>query len=266
MRWSLLLVLVGCGRVNFGYPLVDCEDVNAATSVLWDDNDHCYTRQDLELTFDSAKDVCASLGGYVAVITTPDENDVIARIAGNGLMRFGIEYVFEWSSTTQEPLPFANWAAGEPAGCASGITYPAGLIATNGDWSTDCKSIPHAYTCEIEPWLEYGGHHYRIHWAQADWFTANANCETLGAHLVSFESVEEYMAVAGLTSAQFWLGGYSPGGGAFSWVDGAPWAFTVWNQNQPDDVGATCVSARTDKTWADELCGTGMPALCERDE
>ncbi|PCC71268.1 Putative metal-binding motif-containing protein [Nannocystis exedens] len=99
---------------------------------------------------------------------------------------------------------------------------------------------------------------------------AEADCVAQGGHLLSIPSQEiqdwavaEAFAVAG---SDWWIGlNDVDAEDDFVWTDGAPLAFTAWNEGEPNNVGEEdCVNLPTwsGGLWNDLGCGTPLPYIC----
>ena len=70
-----------------------------------------------QCTWSEAKDMCESIGGYIATITSPEEQQIIDRLNFDcKTMWIGMhrDNNNNWSWVTGEPFDYSNWADGEP--------------------------------------------------------------------------------------------------------------------------------------------------------
>jgi Lectin C-type domain len=121
---------------------------------------------------------------------------------------------------------------GVSADAADGRAPPPGAQTWSGNG--------HTYAVVVVP----GG----ISWTQA-----RTDAASLGGHLVTIGSAAENAFVMALVASRAsafnadsvgpWLGG-SQGGtpatepdGGWQWIDGTPWTFAAWQENQPDNSG-----------------------------
>lgn len=85
-------------------------------------NGHYYYVYDMNYGWDEAKAYCESLGGYLATITSQEENDVVyqyLRDQGYESAYFGYKDEEEegvWKWVTGEKNTYSNWSSGEPNG------------------------------------------------------------------------------------------------------------------------------------------------------
>lgn len=108
------------------------------------------------------------------------------------------------------------------------------------------------------------------------WTDAAAQCQQMGANLVSIHSNDTQNALVMNINAlnikwgQFWTGlndRYEEGG--YMWSDNTPLAFTAWSTNQPNDWNGAqdCVQValrgRHPLTWNDISCAAQRPYICE---
>jgi hypothetical protein len=265
-----LVMLAGCGRVNFGYPVVNCDQVIGSDSRLGPD-DHCYVRNDFMLEANNASDACMALGGHAVTITSDEENSFVATSLGlTGPTRIGLytdsDPSMNWLWATSEPAVYEHWAAGYPMYCQS--YKETGVINTTGEWTSSCTYDALPVVCEIEPWHvdEATGHGYRISWAYSDWLSANARCAEMGAHLATLTSVAERLVVAEIAGRTMWIGGSTVDGTSFTWIDGTTVTGAPWGYAEPDSGAGSCVALDSKQAFFDANCIEAMPALCERDE
>lgn len=105
-------------------------------------NGHYYYVYDMNYGWDEAKAYCESLGGYLATITSQEENDVVyqyLRDQGYESAYFGYtdeeeEGVWKW--VTGEKSTYSNWSSGEPNGENPNEDYAMFYYKyTTGQWN-----------------------------------------------------------------------------------------------------------------------------------
>lgn len=105
-------------------------------------NGHYYYVYDMNYGWDEAKAYCESLGGYLATITSQDENDAVyqyLRDQGYESAYFGYtdeeeEGVWKW--VTGETSTYSNWSSGEPNGENPNEDYAMFYYKyTTGEWN-----------------------------------------------------------------------------------------------------------------------------------
>lgn len=107
-------------------------------------NGHWYQRVDNTMPWHAAKSFCESIGGYLATITSQEENDfVYGNLASNSPQWCWLGATDEeqdgvWKWVSGEPWSYTNWANGEPNNC-SGIEdyliYFTPPYARAGGWN-----------------------------------------------------------------------------------------------------------------------------------
>ncbi len=266
---GVVVMLAGCGRLEFGYPVLPCSEVSANQSFRWADNDHCYTRHDVSTDAGEAVFTCGAIGGHVVTIGSALENAVVtSELRISTPVRLGIvEAGGVWDWQDEEALTYGNWAANEPQVLACGGLVGTAVLAANGEWASTCHDTPAPFACEIEPWLvnEADGHAYRISWKPDTWFDADKRCQDFGGHLATINSEDENRFVASMTAVPVWLGATSTGAVA-TWTTGEPFDLEGhWVSGQPDSVTQLCVNATERDLWDDIPCNAPLFGLCERE-
>ncbi len=111
-----------------------------ATAVTWAGNGHTYdiVTGQTDTTWDAARALAAGLGGYLATITSADENDFVTLLVssqGTGnLERYWLggyqtdpngpsEPAGSWAWVTGEVWSYTNWAPGEPNNGVGGTQH-----------------------------------------------------------------------------------------------------------------------------------------------
>ncbi len=95
---------------------------------------------------------------------------------------------------------------------------------------------------------QYNGHYYAVIDDGMDWRDAVEYCRARGGHLATINSSAEQKFVQGIVFVQgkrncYWLGGYQSlmHGDKWYWVDGAPFEYTNWAVEQPDNLKETAL-------------------------
>jgi hypothetical protein len=142
----------------------------------------------------------------------------------------------------------------------------------------DCAMLPDAVVSDLD------GHCYRINHENLSFSDAQSACHQAGGHLVSVGSSDENEWVAALHDGEHWLGATdgradtAPGVGPYDWVNGEAWAYSDWEDGQPnayetdcpdDDDEADCFehcAFQTDEgDWKDRSCWHTIVSICEWD-
>ncbi len=81
-------------------------------------NGHRYEVYDVNLTWKEAKEFCESIGGYLATVSSDDENSYILNLTRQGSMQNywigGYKAQDNWFWVNGESFSYSNWAPGEP--------------------------------------------------------------------------------------------------------------------------------------------------------
>ena len=83
----------------------------------------------------------------------------------------------------------------------------------------------------------YQGHTYYFFSSPVTWYDAKAICENMGGHLATITSADENAFVYSLANGSMaWLGATDINQeGKWEWVNGEPFSFSCWAENQPDN-------------------------------
>ncbi|MBE6534676.1 MAG: hypothetical protein E7678_06915, partial [Ruminococcaceae bacterium] len=112
-----------------------------------------YVLYDKEMLWIEAAFTAVDAGGYLATITSEEENALIYEIVKYGALNdyyIGALKSGEWTwSVTEEPFEFADWAEGEPNnGNGSGEKY-VGIYKDKLKWN-DYPDVAHGYIVEYD--------------------------------------------------------------------------------------------------------------------
>ncbi|WP_417913420.1 lectin-like protein [Candidatus Electronema sp. TJ] len=125
-------------------------------------NGHSYQRFSSPLTWSEAKAACAALGGYLATVTSPEEQKYVTSKGANAWLGATDEVQDgTWRWITGEPCNWTNWNSGEPNECDGGEDFLQ--LWPNGTWNDNGgpgggKDATLPYICEWNgrssaPWL-----------------------------------------------------------------------------------------------------------------
>ena len=134
-----------------------------------------YELYDIALSWEEAEAFCESMGGHLATISSPQENDTVLSLIDGRTSYSWIGAKYDetrraWSWITGETFDFSNWAKGEPSNKdgASSVSEPYAMIypldygtATNkGRWN-DIVGVDNqisfycrynsSFVCEFDP-------------------------------------------------------------------------------------------------------------------
>lgn len=118
----------------------------------------------------------------------------------------------------------------------------------------------------------FEGHRYKVYDVDLPWHEAKARCEAMGGHLACVETQAEQDFIAKLADGRYlYLGATDEAEeGAFVWINGAPWDYTAWYDDQPNnwDGEEHYLATYDDGLWVDVASqgdGFWMPIgfICE---
>ena len=120
--------------------------------------------------------------------------------------------------------------------------------------------------------IRFGGSRYKFFEEKLTWPEAKRKCESLGGHLVCIETAAEHRFIA----MQFgnnritgvWAGGTDERiEGTWVWVNGAPFDYSKWYQDKPNNQGGEehylILGLSGDFTWNDGRAFWTYPFICE---
>ena len=122
--------------------------VFADSSTYYDENEHRYERIDSRMTWSDAKEYCEDSDGYLATITSRDENDFIydelARDESSNIWLGGTDESREgsWRWVTDEEWDYENWSSGRPNDRNDGEDYLT--FNSNHSRRWDDNGLPHS--------------------------------------------------------------------------------------------------------------------------
>ena len=248
------------------------------------------------ITWEDAKQRCEQMGGYLATITSAEEQAFVDSLIENsgknglwlGAYRQQSDAEFVW--LTGEPFQFTNWSAGQPDYTSRRedmlmlYTYHNSQFGkwndlTNEGWY-DVPARKMGYICEWDsaPSFQAGipgdavlfqGRHYKIYRDQYSWTDARDQCIRLGGHLATITSADEQEFIESLNTdnRQLWIGGYRDDAFNWYWVTGEAWAYTNWGSGEPNNQGNETRAAVWPKFWNDLRDSSGEQSgfICEWD-
>ncbi|XP_074518065.1 type-2 ice-structuring protein-like [Halichoeres trimaculatus] len=121
------------------------------------------------------------------------------------------------------------------------------------------------------PWVPIGRRYFYYVTRPLTWPEAESNCRSLGGHLASVESLEEYDLMRSLIRGSksdplVWLGGCDRfKEGEWEWIDGSPFNFTYWCPAEPNNKrNEDCLQMNFGncKCWNDKGCGHRLTSYC----
>lgn len=227
---------------------VSAEEYTSATKAFY--NGHTYILYNNSITWSQARKYCESLGGYLATITSKNENDIIYNLIQKGS---GEDYLIgatdeveegSWNWVTNEPFEYTNWNSGEPNNvneedCCS-------IMKSSGKWNDLGGAKTKGFICEIEKiklepiaQKDWQGHTYYLYEDVLTWEDASQCCEYLGGHLATITSSSEQETIQQLINSgvrdAYWLGGKEENS-VLTWVTFENNTYTHWGKNEPNDA------------------------------
>lgn len=123
-------------------------------------------------------------------------------------------------------------------------------------------------------WIHFSGSCYKFFAPHVTRQTADEQCHSVGAHLVTIDSASEQDFVSSTVlprSKKIWLGLQRDlnSGTFIQWDDGSPVHFTDWDADSPknQNSGVNCVVMRPlrgDYSWNDVRCTIEKDFVCEK--
>ncbi len=218
-------------------------------------------------TWYEAQEKALFMGGYLATITSPEEQNMVQAVANGNPAWIGMddsltEGVYQW--TTGESVTHTNWYTGEPDG--SGDFVAINLNET-GMWSDlpYNDGTPVGYILEIEAEAlttdEFGLRTMYIPSEVGDgfsWYDAQAHAGNYGGTLLPVGSVgDNDLATLVANGNQAWIGLYDSGENEFGWSNYDSLIYTNWDtaggepDGLPGDADYAYLDASNSGLWFD---------------
>lgn len=108
-----------------------------ATPTVWSGNGHAYEYVSGYFTWQEAEAAAAASGGYLATVTSADENAFLTSLSTELGWLGGTDEAVEgtWTWITGETWSYSNWNSGEPNNYASGEDYLQLNWGQAGGWN-----------------------------------------------------------------------------------------------------------------------------------
>ncbi|MDS4028648.1 MAG: lectin-like protein [Candidatus Contendobacter sp.] len=127
---------------------------STTSSFVWNGNGHSYQRIEIPLNWPEAKNYCESQGGYLATITSREENEFIfSKLGGSYTLWIGgtdAGHEETWSWVNNEPWSYSNWDTGEPNNAYGNENYLE-MYLTTGKWNDNNLDAKFWFLCETPP-------------------------------------------------------------------------------------------------------------------
>lgn len=211
------------------------------------------------LRWPDARDAATARGGYLATITSAEENAFLFALVGTAHTWLGAyqppaspEPDGGWSWVTGEQFQFTNWEPSEPNNLA-GQEHYLELSGVSGRWndlplnhSQNPQNPPNVFSYTVEYPLPSilsvatnpnNGHTYAL-LSDSSWEEAEAKARTLGGHLATIRSQAEQDWIWnrwGGSSVTLWIGLHNPtqDNTNWQWSSGEPVTYTSWGSGEP---------------------------------
>ncbi|MBQ8539672.1 MAG: hypothetical protein IJ433_08480 [Ruminococcus sp.] len=207
------------------------------------------------------KDLCESMGGHLATITSSKEQEFIQSTIlksdnGYGAYFIGGEKVDnKWQWITGEEWDYTAWEVNtnQPDNEGGKQDKLRIVYAPNDSWNLGwddigyaqmpTQQVPNGFICEwedeitIEPYIDNNHYYYAVN-AEITWEDAKKYCEILGGHLATVTDVVEERAIEKTATHfhEYYLGGTDANEESeWEWVTGEDWYYTNWEKGKPDN-------------------------------
>ena len=213
-------------------------------------NGHVYAIFDEKLDWNSAKSVCASMGGHLATITSASETSVINKLinAGNSnAYHIGLYEVSEgnWKWVNGEKLSYTHWATNEPDN--AGGTVNENVVAINSSskgWCDTQNSYTAGFILEIDSVTPsvtktYGDSKYQVYNISMPYKVAKEYCKVTSGRLAVIDSSAKNSFIknmlGNLSKTEFYFG-YERANSSSAWKNsiGNNQSYSNWESGQPD--------------------------------
>ncbi len=239
---------------------------------------HYYKIYTDSVTWTEAEARCEALGGYLATITSADEQAFIDEYNSSskrlwiGGYREDDNTVWMW--VTGETWDYTNWGDGEPNNSSNVVSNENRTVLWSGgywnDLNDDNTSESAGYICEWgdaetdsgsddgttdipDDAVSYDGHYYKIYTDSVTWTEAEAQCEALGGYLATITSADEqaFIDEYNSSSKHLWVGGYREDDNTvWMWVTGETWDYTNWGDGEPNNSSNVVSNENRTVLWS----------------
>jgi hypothetical protein len=242
---------------------------------------HRYKLQAQGADYDTAIDRCAAEGAHPIVVDSVEESDYLRTLVGSdvwiGLDDLTIEDQFRW--VTGATSTYRRWAPGEPTN--SNFGEDCVYARSDKQWNDTSCGDGKQVVCECDPayrppptpmcrkatsgYETRRGRRYFVHSTPRTWQDAEADCQSIEAHLVTIDDIDENDDMAArfiITSA--WLG-YTDAvaEGQFKWTDDSPSTYQRFGGSAPSNEDEDCAVLLDLGGWDDRACTETHPYACE---
>ncbi|XP_041841863.1 ladderlectin-like isoform X1 [Melanotaenia boesemani] len=139
------------------------------------------------------------------------------------------------------------------------------LTGATKKWSSTCP----------DNWTKINGRCFGYVLTPMSWRAAERNCVSMGGHLASVHSAQEYQDVQSLVWSitrnynEAWIGGSDQTKeGVWTWTDRTTFFFKSWCPGEPNNFGTGqhClhINHTGKRCWDDNWCHIKLPSVCAK--
>ena len=209
---------------------------------------HIYAVFNEAYSWNEAEDLCESMGGHLATITSKKENDFIKTLLGENFYYIGAndrQTEGQWKWVTDEEFSYTNWEEGQPDNAFNNEHFL--MIYPDGTWNDLTSKYPNTgFVLEIDNMeipvstIAENGSVYEIYDISVPWEIAEEYCEMKGGTLVCITSEKEEKIVEKLIERgkkrNYQLGATDKEEeGNWKWITGETISYNLWTQGEPNN-------------------------------
>jgi hypothetical protein len=243
--------------------------------------EHRYKLHAQSADYDTAIDRCAAEGAHLIVVDSIEESDYLRTLTDNdvwiGLDDLTVENQFRW--VTGAVSAYRRWVPGEPTN--SGAGEDCVYARPDNQWNDTNCGDSRRVVCECDPafhppptpmcrkatngYETRRGRRYFISSTPRSWQAAEADCQSIEAHLVTIDDIDENDDMAArFIATSSWLG-YTDAvtEGQFKWTDNSPSTYQRFGSSAPTNEDEDCAVLLDLGGWDDRACTETHPYACE---
>ncbi|XP_067381562.1 type-2 ice-structuring protein-like [Channa argus] len=139
------------------------------------------------------------------------------------------------------------------------------------DDQTENSDLVKRYLFCSSGWTKINGACFRYVPKPMTWANAEKHCQSMGGHLASVQSIDEYHEMYKITTLhgykETWIGGSdAQQENVWFWTNGDKFEFTNWCKGEPNNLDKSqhCLQMnhKGKKCWDDVRCNTHRPSIC----
>ncbi|KAI4900981.1 hypothetical protein NFI96_011888 [Prochilodus magdalenae] len=221
---------------------------------------------------------CVSMGGHLASVHSSEEygfmQALVLHVTNSNSPTWlgGTDSAQEgvWVWTDGSTFDYNNWSTGQP----DYLNVSENCIQMNfpENWNNiHCGSLFPSVCAKCQNgWSQFGSRCFRIFTEAAAWMDSEYTCMTMGGHLASVHSDEEYTFIQDLvlntinSSSPVWLGATDAlQDGVWVWTDGSAFNYNNWNYGLPDAAySSNCLLLNFPVNWNNVDCYAQFSSVC----